>query len=224
MSNVILDPVEINSGEIDNDSSLKYFLSTDSALKDQKLVFNVKENANLDFVMVDFSKHDINLTIDVNLDAGAKAQLYLASLNSDSFSKRFIFNVTHKDRDTYSRTIMSGINNSNSLLSFKGNSKIINGAHNSDTRQEGRITNLSSDAKSETSPSLLIDENDVKASHGAALGAYNIDQLFYLMSRGLKESEAKKLITFGTLLPIILKLDDEELIEKAKNQLERIKL
>lgn len=224
MSNVIINPTEIESKEITSDSSFKYFLTTESSFKNQKITFSVNENVDFKIVLIDFSKQDINLDIDVSLKNGAKAELYLACLNSMSFNKRFIFNVTHNERDTYSRTIMSGINNSDSILSFKGNSKIINGAHNSDTRQEGRITNLLPNAKSEASPSLLIDENDVKASHGAALGAYNIDQLFYLMSRGLKEEEAKKLITFGTLLPIISKLEDEKLIEKAKNTLERIKL
>jgi len=52
-------------------------------------------------------------------------------------------------------------------------------------------------------PKLLIDEYDVKASHGAAIGRINDDELFYLESRGLDETLAKQLIVFGYLAPFL---------------------
>ena len=119
---------------------------------------------------------------------------------------------------------MAGINSGEGKLFFLGNSTIVNGAHRSDTRQEGKITNLNPLAKSEVSPSLLIKENDVKASHGAAVGAYNESELFYLMSRGLSLEESKKLITYGSLLPIIESLGDEKLVEEAKNSMGELSL
>lgn len=60
-------------------------------------------------------------------------------------------------------------------------------------------------------PRLLIDEYDVKASHGAAIGRMSDDELFYLESRGLSEDEAKQLIVFGYLAPFMDQLGDAKL-------------
>ena len=61
------------------------------------------------------------------------------------------------------------------------------------------------------SPMLCIDENDVKAFHGASEGQINKDHIFYLMSRGVSETEAKKLITYGYLYPIIQTFTEEDI-------------
>ena len=207
---------------ISEDTTLRYFLAKTRLEEKQNLVILVKENVTLDFTMVDFSLNNISMNLDVQLERGAKVIVSLASISFNSIQKIFHMNVKHTESDSFSRVNMSGINTGDGILKFLGNSHIVNGAHRSDTRQEGKITNLSPDCKSEVSPSLLIKENDVSASHGAALGAYNPDQLFYLMTRGLSMDEAKKLITFGTLLPMIEKLQDEDLVSQAKNFLEAL--
>lgn len=209
---------------IKEDSKLKYFLSKEKLDTSKKINITVEENVSLDFVMVDFSKQDLSLDLNIILQRGAKVEASLASVGFEDTTKIFHFNVEHSQSDSYSRVNMSGINTGNGVLKFLGNSLIISGAHRSDTRQEGKITNLSDACKSEVSPSLLIKDNDVQASHGAALGAYNADQLFYLMSRGLSSMEAKKLITFGTLLPMIEKLEDEKTISEARTYLEALDL
>lgn len=225
MSNVIYNPESLNGHlVIKEDSTIKYFLTKGVSSPAQELFFEVEENTNLDLIIVDFAIKDIELSIKVDLKHNASANLYLASLDGNECKKIFHFDVNHLSSDTTSQVIMSGINSGKGVLRFLGNSFIKNGSHRSKTRQEGRITNLSSECKSEASPSLLIKENDVVASHGAALGAYNPEQLYYLMSRGLTMQESKKLITYGTLLPIIEKLDDEEYFNQAKKSLEELSL
>lgn len=56
---------------------------------------------------------------------------------------------------------------------------------------------LGGNAKVEVLPKLEINTNDVKAGHGAAISRINDEELFYLMSRGLSEVQAKKLILDG---------------------------
>ena len=58
-------------------------------------------------------------------------------------------------------------------------------------------------------PSLKIDANDVKASHGATVGQINEEHLFYLMARGLSRGEAERLIVEGFFEPIIMKIPNE---------------
>lgn len=225
MSNLVINPELLPSSlTLSGENEMKFFLSTPIKSKEAKTEIILKENATLDFTLVDFARTDFDYSLNISLKRGARVIFSLASLGFEDTAKVFHFNVSHEEGNTYSRVSMNGINNKNGVLKFLGNSLIVNGAHKSDTRQEGKITNLSIDCKSEVSPALLIKENDVNASHGAALGAYNPDELFYLMSRGLSLDESKKLITFGTLLPVLEKLGDQDIIEKAKASLQELTL
>ncbi len=208
---------------IEEDTHLVFFFSGARAALPAKCCLTVSPQVSLKVTYIDFAKSDADLDFDVVLKDDARAELSLASLNEEH-KKVYRFNVRHEGVRSYSRTKMGGINDGKGVLRFLGSSYIRNGAHKCDTRQEGKITNLSADCKSEVSPSLLIKENDVRASHGAALGAYNPDHLFYLMSRGLTMEESKRLITYGSLLPMIESAEDDSLIEEAKNSLGAITL
>jgi len=58
---------------------------------------------------------------------------------------------------------------------------------------------LSKDARADTVPNLEILANDVKCSHGATVAPLDENQVFYLMARGITETEAKRLIVAGFL-------------------------
>ena len=58
-----------------------------------------------------------------------------------------------------------------------------------------------------------VSENDVTVSHEAVVGKVGEEQLFYLMSRGLSEEEATKLIVLGFIEPIIKELPLEYAVE-----------
>jgi Fe-S cluster assembly protein SufD len=68
----------------------------------------------------------------------------------------------------------------------------------------------------------LIDEYDVEASHGAAIGQMDELQLYYLMSRGMSESEAKSLIINGYTLPFISLIANEKIEKILKRQVSRV--
>ena len=70
-------------------------------------------------------------------------------------------------------------------------------------------------------PELLIDEDDVQASHAMSMGRVDEDALYYLMSRGLSVQQCTSLISQGYLLPITETLNNEELKNKLKEEMER---
>ncbi len=219
MKSVFRNPESFSSSlMITEDTHLVYFISERDKKDTFKMDISVSEGVSLKLTYIDFSLSDVDADFEISLNESSNAEISLASLNS-SCEKLYRINVYHNGIKSYSRTKMGGINSGTGVMKFLGCSFIKNGAHKSDTRQEGKITNLSPDCKSEVSPSLLIKENDVKASHGAALGAYNPDHLYYLMSRGLTMDESKRLVTYGSLLPMIESAEDEGLIEEAKNAL-----
>ncbi len=58
------------------------------------------------------------------------------------------------------------------------------------------------------SPKLLIDEFDVEAGHGCAIGRLNAEEMYYLTSRGLDAATAKRLIVSGYTAPFLEKMAD----------------
>ncbi len=84
--------------------------------------------------------------------------------------------------------------------------------------QNNRIINLS-DKKSEIRPNLYIEEYDVSASHSAFIGRFKEEELFYLMSRGIPELEASRLLLKGFLLSDISDKKMRKKIEQStKNE------
>ena len=53
---------------------------------------------------------------------------------------------------------------------------------------------LSQDAEIDSKPELEIFADDVKCSHGATVGELDAEQLFYLRSRGVPDSEARAML------------------------------
>ncbi|NLG81687.1 MAG: SufD family Fe-S cluster assembly protein [Bacilli bacterium] len=104
-----------------------------------------------------------------------------------------------------------GIVKDKGYLFVDGIGKIHQGMNGSNSQQHTSIINLSDNAKVNANPFLLIDEYDVNAGHGAAIGKVNEDQLYYLMSRGLSKRDAEKLIIYGFLTPVLELLTSENI-------------
>ena len=78
---------------------------------------------------------------------------------------------------------------------------------------------LSRSAEVDTKPQLLIYADDVKCSHGTTVGQLEPEQLFYLRSRGISESEAKKMLCAGFAQAVLEKCTVDEVRLKAENAL-----
>lgn len=97
---------------------------------------------------------------------------------------------------------------------------IVKGAHDSASHQATRVLTLAQNQKSEVTPVLLIDENEVKASHATTLGQPDENQLYYLQSRGLSREQALGLLTAGYLMPILDVLPQREIRERLQSEIE----
>jgi Fe-S cluster assembly protein SufB len=99
------------------------------------------------------------------------------------------------------------------ISSYRGLVDIRNGATNSKSNVRCDGLMLDNKSKALTFPAMDVHENDVKVAHEAAVGKVEEDQLFYLMSRGLSEDEAIKLIVSGFIEPLIKALPMEYAVE-----------
>ncbi len=77
---------------------------------------------------------------------------------------------------------------------FQGRIRVAPGAQKTDAQQISRSLLLSAAAAADTKPELEILADDVKCSHGAAIGDLDKEALFYLRARGLGEAEARRIL------------------------------
>jgi Fe-S cluster assembly protein SufD len=98
---------------------------------------------------------------------------------------------------------------------FDGMVKIERSGQGTNSRLEEHAIHLSSKSRSDSIPGLQIDANDVKAGHASTSGQIDEEQLFYMLSRGIRRDEAIHMIVTGFFEPVIERLPLEELRERV---------
>lgn len=107
--------------------------------------------------------------------------------------------VDHKVGKTFGRVSIKGIAKNGARIAVTGKIKIDKEAQGVDDFLEMRILLLDEKSSATAEPQLEIEANEVKASHAAAVGQIDKEQLFYLESRGVDKEESERLIVEGFL-------------------------
>ena len=135
-----------------------------------------------------------------------------------SGAQRFdtVSNITHIGQNTSGHAISKGVVKDKARAVFKGMIRITKDAKNSRAylAEHGMI--LGKEARADAIPGLEIETNEVKATHSASVAQINDEQIFYLMSRGLSEDEAKKLIIVGFFEPIVERIPVPEVARRIR--------
>ena len=84
-----------------------------------------------------------------------------------------------------------------------------------DAQQKNDNLLLSEKAEIDTKPELEIYADEVKCSHGATVGDLDAEQLFYMKSRGIKESAARGILIFAFANEILKLIGLPKLRERA---------
>ncbi|HEY4695139.1 MAG TPA: SufD family Fe-S cluster assembly protein [Candidatus Nanoarchaeia archaeon] len=155
---------------------------------------------------------------EVNIDAklagrGAKLSILGALLLADQDELKVNISIDHIAPDTFSDTLIKSVLTERAQGRFYGLVKIKKGAKNTNTYFREDALLLSKKAKAEAIPALEIDENEVKAGHASTVGPVDPEQIFYLQSKGITQSMAKRMIVQGYFAGIIPALPE---IEKGK--------
>ena len=125
-------------------------------------------------------------------------------------------NMYHNTENTRNEVLVDGILKDESSSVYRGLIRIEKEAQKTFSYLENHILKLGDKTLANSIPSLKIDANDVKASHGATVGQIDEEHIFYLMARGLSRAEAEKLIIEGFFEPVIQKIPSEELRERIR--------
>lgn len=184
-----------------------------------ELDFQLAAGAALKLVLFDLEPHDTELKVRVNAPAHTSVEIFLGAQTNGAHRKNFCFDIVNEGRGGQSFVKMYGVAADRGQMTFSGSTRIVSGAKRCKVRQEGRIINLSPSVKTQVSPQLLIEENDIEASHGAVLGAIPDAVLFYLMSRGLGRREVERLLARGSFGPLLGELESAEVRSRVLSAL-----
>ena len=147
------------------------------------------------------------------LGDGSEANLKIVTLGVKEQKTYFNSEVVNQGLSSKGDILQHGVLLDRSHIVFNGVGFIVKGATGSNAYQSSRMLTLSSEAKADANPMLLIDENDVMAGHGASLGRIDEEQLYYLQSRGLTRKESSRLLVHGFLSPVISELTVDKIKE-----------
>lgn len=85
-------------------------------------------------------------------------------------------------------------------------------AAGTDSYEQNRNLVLTDGTRADSVPNLEIETGDIEgAGHASATGRFDDEQLFYLMARGIREDEARRLVVRGFLTEIVQKIGSPEL-------------
>ena len=205
--------------DVPEDTVLTLNIAAFEKLQNSKIVVKVHRDADFEGYMADFSVFQGKVEVLVELlEEGAECNWRLSSMGMKDAKKEFITSVIHSAPHTTATMSNYGITKDESRLIFKGTGTIEKGAVKTNTKQVAKIIVFDPKSDGVASPALVIDDNDVSASHAAVVGRLNEEHLYYLQSRGVSLEEAKRLIAAGYLKPIEAGFADEN----VKNRIDSI--
>ena len=140
------------------------------------------------------SRHDIDVTLDREHARCSLDGLYMANGRQHT---DFHTNVEHVAPHCASREYYKGIAGGRGRGVFNGRVHVHPHAQKTEAHQTNRNLLLSRNAEIDTKPQLEIHADDVKCSHGATIGQLDEQMLFYLRARGIAESAARGMLTYG---------------------------
>ncbi len=175
----------------------------------------LQAGAELKYYIAEVSQHQVKRQTEVHL-IGAGANLEFKSASIATAIIEWQQHVVHHAQNTYAFVQNYGMVYENAQFLLDVKSHILKGMKRSETHQQNRIMNMNEKPRARVFPQLIIDENDVKASHAATVGQPDPNEIYYMQSRGLPYSEAIRLLSLGYIMPVLEIVKDEALFESLR--------
>ena len=158
----------------------------------------VEENGKIEWIMGSFgSKVSMLYPLSVLNGKNAKCEFTSLSFAGKGQNLDTGFKVIHNAEDTKTILNSKSISKDGGICTFRSNVFVKKNAKYSNISLSCESLMLDDISKSDTIPVDIIENNETTFSHEASVGKISDDAIFYLMSRGLSENDAKKLIVEG---------------------------
>jgi len=128
---------------------------------------------------------------------GAKGEVISVAFASEGQHQDAGAKIVHAAPNTTSTITSKSISKGGGRTSYRGLLKVHKGAENVKSFVRCDALMLDEISRSDTYPSIEIDEDQVSIEHEASVSKISDEQMFYLMSRGIGETDAKTMIVNG---------------------------
>jgi len=147
------------------------------------------------------------------MEPGARGEVLSVAFASDGQHQDAGGKMVHVAPHTSSTIVSKSISKGTGRSSYRGLLKVQKGAPHVKSNVRCDALLLDETSRTDTYPYIEIEEEDVEVGHEASVSKVGEEQLFYLMSRGLSESEAYTMIVNGFIEPIAKELPLEYAVE-----------
>ena len=226
--NLNSDPIFLNTSNfylVEKYGVLKLFHINE--LKNKDLNYNliqtqVMENGNFENFILSYSssffKTDIECDLKENHSSGFVNGAIFVKNNQHHEIKT---NIKHNGETTKSYQKIKSVLNKNSKAIFQGKIYVDKNAQKTNGYQLSKAILLDENSEFDSKPELEIYADDVKCSHGSTSGSLDENSIFYLMSRGLTRTEAKKILIKGFLTDAIETVTNNEIRKFLLKKIEK---
>jgi Fe-S cluster assembly protein SufD len=144
---------------------------------------------------IGFNLGDFSLHTNVYLaENNAACDFFGFELLNQSARRLSLLQIFHQGQATKSAQVFRGIYCQKSVGDFLGKVIVETSGKYSQVRQLYKSILIGNEAKACAKPQLEINNHDITASHGATIGSFDDNALFYLRARGLSLKEAESLL------------------------------
>jgi Fe-S cluster assembly protein SufB len=147
------------------------------------------------------------------LEPGARAEILSIAFASKGQHQDAGAKVVHCAPHTSSVVTSKSISRLGGRATYRGLCQVRPGADFSRSRVVCDALLLDESSRSDTYPTIEVEAEHAAVEHEASVSRISEEQLFYLMSRGLSEAEAAKMIIAGFIEPLIKELPMEYAVE-----------
>jgi len=147
------------------------------------------------------------------MEPGARGEVLSVALATDGQIQDAGGKVVHVAPHTSSRITSKSISKGTGRASYRGLVKVHEGARYAKSNVECDALLLDDRARTDTYPYIEVEEQLANIGHEARVSKVSDEQVFYLMSRGLKEDEAMAMVVSGFIEPIAKELPLEYAVE-----------
>ena len=200
---------------IDKNIKVKLFKIANNKLDKVNNRYIINSNSNL-LLYKFYNINNIDEEIVFDLEGkNAKVDYYFSNICSNNEKYRIVIN--HNSPNTYSNISNKSIA-INGKIDFTIDSYLPKKSHDCVLDQNTKIINLG-DNYSTIRPNMYIDLDLVEARHGSVIGRFSDDELFYLMSRGIKYNDCIKLLVNGYIFSNLdVDMDKRKIISDIINK------
>jgi Fe-S cluster assembly protein SufB len=147
------------------------------------------------------------------MESGARGEVLSVAFAGDGQHQDAGAKMVHAAPHTSSQITSKSISKGTGRSSYRGLVKVHKGAEHVRSSVVCDALLLDETSKTDTYPYMEIEEERVSIGHEATVSKVNDEQIFYLKSRGLSETEAMSMIVNGFIEPIAKELPLEYAVE-----------